>query len=224
MGSKNRIAKYILPLMLKERKPNQCFVDIFCGGCNIVDKVGGNRIANDINKYLIAMFKELVNGWNPPLFVSKDEYLEIKNNKGNYPDYLVGYVGFNSFGARFFNTYRNDERGLRTYWTEYYNNLMKQIPNLKNIIFENKSYDELKLPENSLIYCDPPYQNTTKYKDEINYDRFWNWCIEKKNEGHTIFISELKAPEQFKCIWSKDLLATTSMNNYKTQTERLFTC
>ena len=32
MGSKNRIAKYILPIMLKDRKPNQYWVEPFVGG------------------------------------------------------------------------------------------------------------------------------------------------------------------------------------------------
>lgn len=35
MGSKNRIANEIIPIMLKERKENQWFVDMFCGGCEV---------------------------------------------------------------------------------------------------------------------------------------------------------------------------------------------
>lgn len=47
MGSKARIAKEILPLILADRKEGQYFVEPFCGGCNVTDKVSGNRIAND---------------------------------------------------------------------------------------------------------------------------------------------------------------------------------
>ena len=35
MGSKRRIAKYILPIMLKDRIENQYFYDLFCGGGNV---------------------------------------------------------------------------------------------------------------------------------------------------------------------------------------------
>ena len=35
MGSKNRIAKYILPIILKDRLEGQWYVEPFCGGCNI---------------------------------------------------------------------------------------------------------------------------------------------------------------------------------------------
>jgi len=34
MGSKTRIAKYILPIMLKERKEGQVWVEPFVGGGN----------------------------------------------------------------------------------------------------------------------------------------------------------------------------------------------
>ena len=61
MGSKNRIAKHILPIILKDRKENQYYVEPFVGGANIIDKVGGNRIGADINPYLIEFFKGLQN-------------------------------------------------------------------------------------------------------------------------------------------------------------------
>ena len=44
MGSKARFAKEILPITLQGRKPNQYYVEPFVGGCNIMDKVKGNRI------------------------------------------------------------------------------------------------------------------------------------------------------------------------------------
>ena len=34
------------------------------GGGNMIDKVDGNRIGADSNKYLIAMWKELIRGGN----------------------------------------------------------------------------------------------------------------------------------------------------------------
>lgn len=43
MGSKSRIAKEILSVMLPYRK--NWYVEPFCGGCNVIDKVDGNRIA-----------------------------------------------------------------------------------------------------------------------------------------------------------------------------------
>ena len=53
MGSKNRIAKDILPIMLKDRRENQYWVEPFVGGGNMIDKVDGLRIGADFNKYVI---------------------------------------------------------------------------------------------------------------------------------------------------------------------------
>lgn len=41
MGSKRRIANEILQIILKDRTPNQYYVEPLCGGCNVIDKVGG---------------------------------------------------------------------------------------------------------------------------------------------------------------------------------------
>ena len=53
MGSKNRIAKHILPIMLEHRTEGMTWVEPFVGGANMIDKVEGKRIGADINFYLI---------------------------------------------------------------------------------------------------------------------------------------------------------------------------
>ena len=55
MGSKARFTKEILPIILKDRKPEQWYIEPFAGGMNAVCEVQGNRIANDKNLHLIAM-------------------------------------------------------------------------------------------------------------------------------------------------------------------------
>ena len=44
MGSKARHAKEMLPIILKDRKEGQWYVEPFVGGCNMIDKVNGNRL------------------------------------------------------------------------------------------------------------------------------------------------------------------------------------
>jgi len=52
MGSKARLVNEILPIILKDRKPNQWFIDLFCGGCSISQEVDGKVIANDKKQVL----------------------------------------------------------------------------------------------------------------------------------------------------------------------------
>ncbi len=225
-GSKRRIAKDILPLILKDRQPNQWYVEPFVGGANLIDKVEGNRIGSDINKYVIALLNEMKNNnfIDKLPHVGETEYKKIQNDKNNYPDWVVGYVGFNlSFGAKFFGGYRRDKAGIRNYENEAQQNLKAQQNLIKDVLFFCCNYYELDIPPNSIIYCDPPYQGTTKYKNSIDYDMFWEWCRNKTKEGHKVFISEYNAPNDFECIWSKEIVSSlTKDTGSKKGIEKLF--
>lgn len=227
MGSKARFAKHILPIILKDRQPKQSYIEPFAGGMNMIDKVDGIRIANDQHEELMEMWQALIyENWDPPKSVSEDEYKAIKYNQDDYPKHLVAYVGFNSFGGKWFAGYRRDKQGKRDYWAEHYRNITKQVPNLEGVILSCKSYTELEIPENSIVYCDPPYASTTKYRDGFDHDKFWEWCRQQSKAGHQVFISEYNAPEDFKCIWEKP--AKTSFSWHadnlpaKKSVERLF--
>ena len=227
MGSKARFAKDLLPIILKDRQPNQVYLEPFAGGMNMIDKVDGIRIANDQHEELMAMWQALIyDNWDPPKSVSEEEYRHIKYNQEQYPKYLVAYVGFNSFGGKWFAGYRRDKQGKRDYWSEHYRNITKQVPNLEGIQLSCKSYLDLEIPENSIIYCDPPYASTTKYRVSFNHDIFWEWCRQQSQAGHQVFISEYNAPQDFTCIWEKGAKTTFSWHaknlSTKESVERLF--
>lgn len=120
VGSKNRISKDILPIMLDSRKGGQYWVEPFVGGANMIDKVDGLRIGNDINYYLIEMWKAIQNGWIPPDSISKNEYDDLRYNKEYRSPELVGFVGFNSsYGTKFFGGYARgkDAKGIYRNYT-----------------------------------------------------------------------------------------------------------
>lgn len=225
MGSKNRIAKHILPIMLKERKEGQYWVEPFVGGANMIDKVDGLRIGADLNGYLIELLNKMKEKNFEAPIVDEEKYNDIKNNKEKYPKWLVAFAGFQlSYGAMWFGSYRRDKIGKRNYALEAKKNVDKQSENIKNINFYYSSYDELDIPDNSLIYCDPPYENTAKYKavDSFNHDKFWQWCRNMSKKGHTVFISEYNAPDDFECLWEMELRNGLTKSNKK-PTEKLFT-
>ena len=58
IGSKNRHAKELLPIILKNRRDDQWYVEPFVGGFNMIDKVSGLRLANDSHSYLIELFSQ----------------------------------------------------------------------------------------------------------------------------------------------------------------------
>lgn len=226
MGSKNRIAKELIPIITKDLKPNQWYVEPFVGGANMIDKIEHPyKLGADNNKYLIALLEAVQNGQELLEHITKDEYIAVKTNKDNYPDWYVGFVGFVcSFRGKFlggYSGYYNTKTGIqRNYIMERKNNLLKQ--NLNRIKLVCSSYENLDIPANSIIYCDPPYNGTTKYKDNFDSDAFWQWCRDKAKEGHTVYVSEYNAPEDFKCIWEKQINSNLGGTS-KTATEKLFT-
>jgi DNA adenine methylase len=230
MGSKARIAKYILPIILKDRKEGQWYVEPFVGGANMIDRVTGNRIGADINPYLIALYVKLQKGWIPLINITNEFYQEVKNNKDKFPDHIVGYLGFGfSFGARFFGGFVGNVNDVccvgRDRIGESYRNILKTQKSIKDIHFFHKSYNEFAFTKSCIIYCDPPYANTTKYKSGgFDHAEFWQWCREKSKEGHQVFISEYNAPDDFKCVWSMDVSNTLSKkaDSSKTAIEKLF--
>lgn len=237
MGSKNRIAKHILPIMLYGRKPGQFWVEPFVGGANMIDKVDGNRLGADINEYLISMWRALQEGWMPPDFISEDNWRDIREKMdSHYPKHIISFCRFGcSFGADWNGGYARNVRKdtpnaevlnstTKSYCRQSKNNILKQIPSILEVGFLNCSYDELYIPPNSKIYCDPPYEGTTEYKDTFNHSKFWQWCRNKANEGHEIYISEYTAPDDFICLYSAEL--RNGLNNTKETkkaTEKLFT-
>jgi DNA adenine methylase len=233
MGSKNRIANEIIPIMIKYRKENQLFVDMFCGGCNLIQHIKGRKIANDNNKFIIAMWRGLQQNKERPKTISKELYLKAKNEYKNgtnieFDDFLIGWIGWmGSYKGRFFDggySGHNVGKTNRDYISEQIRNTESQIHALLDVQFFSSDYSELNLNESCLIYCDIPYNNTTQYSTSKNFNHeiFFNWCRDMSNKGHTIFVSEYDAPEDFKCIWEKEI--TNTMNKTKTYKpiERLF--
>ena len=230
MGSKNRFAKELLPIILKDRTPEQWYVEPFVGGANMIDKVEGKRIGGDYNEYIANMWIALEDGWIPRCDYTKEDFKEIKYNKNNYESCEVGYVGINcAYSGVWFSGFAGKVQtkgGVRDYQDEAFRNTTKQLPNIKGVEFVHSSYQDLEIPANSLIYCDPPYEGTSKYKDEFNHIEFWEWARAKSKEGHKVFVSEYKAPEDFKCVWERETKSSLSANGKsggnKLSTEKLF--
>lgn len=231
MGSKNRIAKYILPIVLKDRKEGQWYVEPFVGGANMIDKVDGNRIGADLNWYLIEALNFIKNNVNSIPVDDKQfteqMYKELKNNKQSFNPGIVGYAGFAlSYAGKWFGGWCRDSAGMRDYVAESYRNAIKQSPKLDGITFVSSPYMELNVPSDSIIYCDPPYQGTTKYtKNEIpfDHDEFWKWCRGMSKKGHSVFISEYNAPDDFECIWEKGVNSSLAKDTgSKKSVEKLF--
>jgi DNA adenine methylase len=222
VGSKSRLAKYIIPIMIKDRKKWQAWVEPFVGGGNIIDKVDGKRIGADINPHTIQALIT-IRDYADKLPKNNKEFTKNDYKNLRYSDdyEFKGYAGFTlSWGSKWLCGWRFDKEN-RDYVKSAYNSALKQSIRLQGVELLCCSYQDLKIPEKSLIYCDPPYQNTHDYKIYFDYDVFWNWCREKANKGHTVYISELSAPKDFKCIFEKKIINKLKSSSNKQTIKRI---
>ncbi len=227
MGSKRRIAKYILPIILSGRTEKQWYIEPFVGGANMIENVDGNRLGADINYYLIEALKMIQQNLNE-IPKNKNEWNEqnyklTKRNINCSPG-LRGYCGFQlSYGGKWFGGQKRNKTGKRDYISEGYRNAVKQSNKIQNVKFICCNYLNLEIPEKSIIYCDPPYRKTTLYKNKFNHYKFWEWCRNKTKQGHTVFISEYNAPKDFICVWQKEIYSSLTKNTgAKKGLEKLF--
>ena len=170
MGGKVRIAKHLVPVLQERLKDKDTFVDLFCGSCNIISAIKApNRIANDLHKELIALHKAVQQGWVPPSVVTEEDYKQAKQAE----DHIKAFIGFGcSFSGKYFGGYARGD-GDRNYALNAKNTLLKKHQNMKDVEFFNLHYSEVNIPSNSLVYCDIPYKDTTKYStDSFDHSSF----------------------------------------------------
>lgn len=233
MGSKNRISKYIVPFIQNCINKNEIttYFEPFVGGANIIDKVKcERRIGNDSHTELIALFKALQDGYEPPMTITEEEYQDVRQNRDDYPPHYVGLVGFcATFGAKYFGGFGRGRKadGIteRDVPNEGIRNLLKQQPNIMDVEFTNANYLDIDMQDAKgwMIYCDPPYEGTTKYnKQSINYKEYWDW-VRNISKDNYVLVSEYNAPEDFYCIWDKEVVLPLQVSIRDTRVERLFT-
>ena len=216
-------------------KKGDYFIDAFCGGCNLLDKVPNtfNRIANDKNEYLIAMWKRLQQGDRLTETISRNLYSKVreayrKEDFSNFTKGEIGWIGFmGSYNGRWVDGgYSGHDVNGRDYISEQIRNTLSQIPLLSDVDFRCGSYEEIELPpvSKTTIYCDIPYKGVKQYTTSKNFDyeRFYDWCREKHAEGYRVFVSEYEMPDDFKCVWQKQVTNSMNQTITKKRTEKLF--
>ena len=220
MGSKARIAKHILPIMLAEceKKGITTWVEPLVGGANMIDKVPDTfeRVGYDLNLHTIAALIGIRDHVEElPDNVSEDFYKSIKKTEA-HP--INSWIRFEcSFGAKLDNGYARNAK-LANYAQMGLNLALKQSPKIQNVDFICDSYENLDF-ESCLVYCDPPYQGTTGYKTgAFDHDKFFEWCREQAKKN-VVFVSEYNAPDDFECVWQGEI-KTNFASNRKSATHK----
>lgn len=188
------------------------------------------RYGYDIDNIPISLLTKCMQ--NPKLLdelpptLSREYYYEVKNNRDKYEDwYYSAIMLFGSYNSRVYGgcygaTANTKDGKVRNYFSESINNFRKQITRLQGIRFEVKDYQYTDT-KGALIYCDPPYADSIKYSQAFDNDKFWDW-VRKMSQDNIVVVSEYNAPDDFECIWSKQLTVHIRTTKKNLATEKLF--
>lgn len=238
IGGKSKIAKPLAQAILGNSRSRKFYLEPFVGGGAVFPLIAPEfswSVAGDMHGDLVQMWNALIfDGWEPPEFVSEDEYQSLRNAD---PSPLRGFVGFGtSFGGKWFGGYArgNAANGkARNYIDESRRSILSDIATLHDKLtpselgrFRNQSYSEWKPLPGTVIYCDPPYANTQGYTTgDFDSSSFWDKCEEWSNIGCEVFVSEYSAPSGWREIWSKEHRTNLEKNGtgFHKTVERLFT-
>lgn len=235
-GSKNKLAKYIVPIIQAYINENhvKTYIEPMVGGANIIDKIKCNKkIGSDVNKELIALLKYVQHDNNlliAPNECSFEHYSDVRESRKlktyKYSEEYIALIGYcASYGGRYFDGgYGRDSKDGKSVYNKRLNNLKRQAPLLNDIEFICCDYTQFANYKDCLFYFDPPYKGTKQYSSyQIDYDEFYSF-LKKLSKNNIVLISEYNMPNNFKCIWEKEriVLQDSSRTTGSKAVEKLF--
>lgn len=84
---------------------------------------------------------------------------------------------------------------------------------LERLDISGKSYNEVEILPNSVVYCDPPYIGTKGYCVEFDHEQFYEWL---RNTNFPVYISEYTMPSDFAIVASIDKISNFSATDKST--------
>ena len=100
---------------------------------------------------------------------------------------------------------------------------LQHLQNLARLVTSRRDYHDLYIPDNAVVYCDPPYANTTGYGIDFDHRAFYAWC-RSVGKRHPLFVSEYWMPSDFRCVAEYEVRALARPKAHtQTRVEKIFT-
>ena len=207
VGGKSKGSEHIIDILNDKKYDNMKYLEPFVGYGHILRRVNKKKsyTACDINPLVISLLKGIQDKTKRYPNISKNEYYILKNKTNHSFKRAIAAFAYSYNGKEWGGYTENSKCGTRESYPQerknYYDKLRQNDTFMKTKI-SLCDYRTIR-PRNYLIYCDPPYINTTGYGDiKFNHKEFWD-TIRKWSKDNTVFVSEYKAPSDFKCVAKK---------------------
>lgn len=236
VGGKTRIASWVTEEILNVKGERDIFVEPFLGSAAVHVKLAPHfehRFASDAHEDLMLMWKALCAGWNPPEFVSRERYEELRQSA---PSPERGLVGFGStWGGKWFGGYVNTvydkhhSRETKPYLKAARTAVLKDANILRGSTLACLSFDQVHIehPDRTVIYCDPPYAQTLGYRGAGVFDSEYFWKVAQRwaEVGALVVVSEESAPVGWALLAERSrraMLRVQAGGDNALRSERLF--
>ena len=123
---------------------------------------------------------------------------------------------------------RKDAKGLQKLQSLQSLQILERLQSLESLRVTSQSYDEIDIPPDAVVYCDPPYHASDNRLYEgtaAAFDRgaFYDWCV-RVSKTNPIFISEYSIEDdRFEIVAEKQKMTSMSPVKSFNVTERLYT-
>ena len=116
-------------------------------------------------------------------------------------------------------TYKSFKNPVRLQQLERLNQvlLLKKHMSGRNVVTKNLDYKCFSNVKNSVIYLDPPYENTEQesYRKTIDYYEFYNWCVYMSKNNIVLLSSYKVSDTRFKPVYEFETAKSTLQKNNK---------
>ena len=105
---------------------------------------------------------------------------------------------------------------------------LQSLESLERLRVTSLSYDEIDIPDDAVVYCDPPYHACRGHlyegtMDAFDHCTFYDWCV-RVSKTNPIFISEYSIDDdRFEIVAEKQKITSMAPVKSSNVTERLYT-
>ncbi len=240
VGGKSRGMKGLFGVLADAYSPGMRYVEPFMGGGAAFRQAMSalkptQAACGDYSEDLMLLWGAVRDGYAGPETMTKARYQALKNAEPS-PERTAAGFGL-SFSGKWFGGYLGDDgtvferpnnppmvqRPLKALREDF----AKMRPLLQQATLFCGPYWEGQPGKGDLVYCDPPYANTTGYDAVGSFDssRFWDWADRASKRGARVFVSEYSAPSHWTTVWSATKVSSMrTLNGVDSRTvECLFT-
>lgn len=190
---------------------------VFAEACVLYDR----SVASDTQADLINLWRAAVDGWQPPLHMTRETYEQLKQSAEPTP--LRAWAAFAvSFNGKRWAGYGPQASG-RDYVAESFASTMRKVAAFRSAgaLFECASFGDIFPTDREIVYCDPPYAETTGYGADFDHAAFWAWADIHSRRGVPIVVSEYNVPAGWVVLDSWQRSATVDAKRTATRVELL---